>query len=122
MIIRCTVDKETGTHVTVRFSVTDTGVGIPPEPMGRLFKTFSQVDASTTRTYGGNGLGLAICNQLVELMGGRTGFESERGRESTFCFAVPLEKQRDAVVCARSAEDTTVKRHANRPSAHRPGN
>ena len=70
------------------FSVRDTGMGIPKDRMDRLFKSFSQVDASTTRRFGGTGLGLAISKKLVELMGGRIWVESEEGAGSTFTFTI----------------------------------
>lgn len=75
--------------VQIEFSVRDTGIGIPPERMDRLFKIFSQVDSSTTRQYGGTGLGLAICRRLVELMGGKIWAESMLDVGSTFTFSIP---------------------------------
>ena len=73
------------------FSVRDTGIGIPVERQGRLFRSFSQVDATTTRRYGGTGLGLAISNRLTSLMGGEMGVRSEHGNGSEFFFSIPAE-------------------------------
>jgi signal transduction histidine kinase/CheY-like chemotaxis protein len=88
VMLRVTLDERGSNDALVRFTVTDTGVGIPQDRLDRLFKAFSQADASTTRYYGGTGLGLAISKQLAALMGGSVGLESEPGRGSTFWFTV----------------------------------
>ncbi|MBD3424581.1 MAG: PAS domain S-box protein, partial [Candidatus Latescibacteria bacterium] len=85
-------EYDSGSKITIRFSVRDTGIGISEEKVDLLFEKFSQVDASTTRKYGGSGLGLAISKQLVGAMGGLIGVKSEVGRGTEFWFSVPLEK------------------------------
>ena len=89
--VRVQREKWEGGQLRLRFCVSDTGIGIPPERLDRLFKSFSQVDASTTRKYGGTGLGLAISKQLAELMDGQVGVESEPGRGSTFWFSIAVQ-------------------------------
>jgi PAS domain S-box-containing protein len=97
IIVRGTVKSQDAEQVTLQFSVTDTGIGIAPEQRQRIFASFTQADASTTRQYGGSGLGLTISQKLVELMGGRIWVESQFGRGSTFCFTVRLKLQQEGV-------------------------
>lgn len=87
--------------VTLSFEVRDTGPGIPRDKQSRLFQPFTQADTSTTRRFGGTGLGLTIANRLTELMGGRIGFESEPGRGSTFHFTAILGLQPAGAQSAR---------------------
>jgi signal transduction histidine kinase/DNA-binding response OmpR family regulator/HPt (histidine-containing phosphotransfer) domain-containing protein/HAMP domain-containing protein len=93
VVIRAALEEEDDTQATVRFSVSDTGIGIPQDRRDRLFQSFSQVDSSTTRKYGGTGLGLAICKQIVDAMSGEIGVESQEGKGSTFHFTAVLKKQ-----------------------------
>jgi PAS domain S-box-containing protein len=88
VVVSVAAGAPTSTRHTVRFAVRDTGIGIPPDWMDRLFKSFSQVDASTTRTHGGTGLGLAISKRLAEMMGGAMWVESAPGEGSTFSFTI----------------------------------
>jgi two-component system sensor histidine kinase/response regulator len=93
VVIRARVVDDAGDHVTVRFEVTDTGIGISEADGRRLFEPFSQADASTTRRFGGTGLGLAISRRLAAALGGELGFDSVVGRGSTFWLDLPLERQ-----------------------------
>jgi len=98
IVIRVEPVSETETHTTMRFSVQDTGIGIPSERQNAIFERFTQVDGSITRYYGGSGLGLTISKQLVEAMGGEIGLDSEPGVGSTFWFVLTLEKQPPAKI------------------------
>jgi two-component system, sensor histidine kinase and response regulator len=91
--VRMALESEAGEIVTIRVTVRDTGIGIAPERCAPLFEGFEQGDNSATRKYGGAGLGLAISKQLVELIGGQIGVESELGRGSTFWFTAQFHKQ-----------------------------
>ncbi|MGB2697545.1 MAG: response regulator [Candidatus Zixiibacteriota bacterium] len=95
VVIRVVPENETEDQVTLLFSITDTGIGIPKDKQERIFESFTQVDGSTNRKYGGTGLGLSISKRLVELMGGRIGMESEVGKGSHFWFTVSYEKQKE---------------------------
>lgn len=95
IVLSVNVLKEGDDLATLRFSVRDTGIGIPQDRVHRLFQSFSQVDSSTTRKYGGTGLGLAICKHLVDAMGGEIGVDSIVGEGSSFWFTLTLPVRED---------------------------
>jgi signal transduction histidine kinase/ActR/RegA family two-component response regulator len=88
--IKTTLLEKHDNHVFVQITVSDSGIGISPAGLGRIFDPFAQADASTTRRFGGTGLGLSICRQLAALMGGRIWAESEEGRGSRFHLELPF--------------------------------
>jgi PAS domain S-box-containing protein len=93
IVVSATADGESESTAVLRFTISDTGIGIEPDAVGRLFMPFVQADGSMARRFGGTGLGLAICKQLVQQMDGAIGVDSEPGRGSTFWFTAELEKQ-----------------------------
>jgi len=120
IVIRVSLERDDERNVTLRFSVSDTGIGIPANRQGILFSLFTQVDGSTTRKYGGTGLGLAISKQLVELMGGRIGVESVEGKGSTFWFTAVFEKRPTGPgtvdeMFAKIEGEGTIERIASKP-------
>jgi len=92
ILVRACIESETADHALVRFEVEDTGIGIDPEVLPRLFSDFEQADNSSIRTYGGIGLGLAIARRIARLMGGDAGVTSELGKGSAFWFTACLRK------------------------------
>ena len=91
IVVKAELVRHDGSEALIRFSVTDTGIGLSDAAQARLFSPFTQADASTTRKYGGTGLGLAICKQLVELMDGKLTVDSRLDAGSTFTFEIPMQ-------------------------------
>jgi two-component system sensor histidine kinase/response regulator len=108
--ISMTVREETDRDILIRGAVTDTGIGLTPEQMAKLFQSFQQADTSTTRQYGGTGLGLAITKQIAQLMGGEVGVDSVHGQGSTFWFTARLGKSQSQVVPQLLRDDLEGKR------------
>ncbi|MFO1398424.1 MAG: ATP-binding protein [Burkholderiales bacterium] len=97
IVLTVTMTQATETGVTARFEVSDTGIGIPPDLLPKIFERFVQVDQSATRRFGGSGLGTTIAKQLVELMGGTIGVQSQLGEGTTFWFEIPLLRDNDNI-------------------------
>jgi len=116
--LRAELLQDGGDELLLGFSVKDTGIGIEPEQIGRLFQAFEQADVSTTRKYGGTGLGLAITQRLVRLMGGEVGVDSTPGQGSHFWFTVRLQRGHSVMPAApadealRSVESRLLQEHA----------
>jgi two-component system, sensor histidine kinase and response regulator len=106
VLVQIRNEAESETEIVLRVSVRDTGIGVAPGAQSRLFQAFSQADGSTTRKYGGTGLGLVISKQLVTLMGGDIGVQSEEGRGSTFWFTARLRKQRPGQPSSEAVDPT----------------
>jgi CheY-like chemotaxis protein len=103
--LRIRQQEETAEHSLVLFEVEDTGIGVPPDTMAKLFQAFQQADSSTTRKYGGTGLGLAITRRLAQLMGGDAGARSTPGVGSTFWFSARLKKASRGAGLLRAANE-----------------
>jgi two-component system sensor histidine kinase/response regulator len=97
VVIQAGRDREKDGSITVRFMISDTGIGIPEDKQHLLFQPFSQLDASTSRRYGGTGLGLVISKRIAEMMNGQIGVESSAGEGATFWFTAVLEKQAEGL-------------------------
>ncbi len=91
VLVETSAEEREGSRVFIRFSVRDTGIGIPPEKLAEIFEPFVQADAAVSRTHGGTGLGLSICRELIHMMGGVLKVKSEPGKGSEFYFVIPFE-------------------------------
>ncbi len=102
IVIRVSLKRAEANSVTLKFTVSDTGIGIPEDRINTIFHSFSQADSSTTRKYGGTGLGLTISKQLAEMMGGKMDVTSEQGKGSQFWFTADFKKQKGNALTTRA--------------------
>ena len=104
IVVGITIQDQTDSHLRVHFSICDTGTGIPIDKQQRIFETFGQADSSTTRQFGGTGLGLNISSQLIEIMGGRLSLDSQEGKGTEFSFEINFEKDASTSAVVASPE------------------
>jgi|GEM_PF-2363700 len=119
--VQVSVEREREGSVDIAFAVVDTGIGMSDDDVTRLFDPFVQADESTTRRFGGTGLGLTICRHLVELMGGTLHASGKKGEGSTFRFAIPLGRAADAAHVALVVDDAPVSREVLAEQVRRQG-
>ncbi len=100
--LRCLLEEETASEVKVKFEITDTGIGISPANQKKIFRPFAQADSFISRKYGGTGLGLTICKNLVEMQNGNLSVISREGAGTTFYFVLHIKKVRDRQAFYRS--------------------
>ncbi len=115
IFIKASLDSETDIDINVRFSISDTGIGIPTDLRNHIFNSFAQADSSTTRKFQGTGLGLAISKQLAEMLGGQMAFENNEDRGSTFWFTAVFKKQQGLGETSSHKTRAAINKEASSP-------